>query len=121
VIKSIAAAIGASDTIRNFVLVVSDHRRAAGLSAILEAFESALYARMGFIAAEVRSACGLTDHQKTELTARLGEIAGAPMRMRFEVDPNLIGGLSARIGSKVYDGSVRGQFAGLRGRLTVNQ
>ena len=41
--------------------------------------------------------------------------------MRFTVDPDLIGGVTARIGSTVYDGSVRGQLAGLRQRLAVNR
>jgi F-type H+-transporting ATPase subunit delta len=121
VIKDIAKAIGASDIIRNFFLVVNDHRRAAGLSAILEAFEKEVYARMGFIAAEVRSASSLTDEQKGQLTTILGELSGARMRMRFEVDPDLIGGVSAKIGSKVYDGSVRGQLTEFRSRLAVNQ
>jgi F-type H+-transporting ATPase subunit delta len=120
VIKDIAGAIGATDTIRNFVLVVNDHGRAAALSEILEAFEAALDARMGFIRAEVRSAYELNQQQQNELTTRLGELAGAPMRMRFHVDPDLIGGVSAKIGSKVYDGSVRGQLSELRGRLGVN-
>jgi F-type H+-transporting ATPase subunit delta len=119
VIKDIAGAIGASDTIRNFVLVVNDHRRAAALSEILEAFEAALDARMGFIRAEVRSAYELNEQQQNEMTTRLSELAGAPMRMRFQVDPDLIGGVSARIGSKVYDGSVRGQLADFRERLAV--
>jgi len=120
VIKDIAKALGASDTIRNFVLVVNDHRRAAGLSAILEAFEAALDTRMGFVRAEVKSAYGLTEQQQNELTERLSALAGAPVRMKFAVDPDLIGGVSARIGSKVYDGSVRGQLAELRTRLAVN-
>ncbi|HWE53674.1 MAG TPA: ATP synthase F1 subunit delta [Bryobacteraceae bacterium] len=121
VIKDIAKVIGASDIIRNFVLVVNDHRRAAGLSAIVAAFENVAYARMGFIAAEVRSAYALTDHQQGEITTLLGNLSGARMRMRFEVDPDLIGGLSAKIGSKVYDGSIRGQLAEFRSRLAVNQ
>jgi len=121
VIKDIAAALGASDTIRNFVLVVNDHRRAAGLSAILEAFEAALDTRMGFVRAEVKSAYSLSEQQQNELTERLSALAAAPVRMKFAVDPDLIGGVSARIGSKVYDGSVRGQLAELRTRLAVNQ
>ncbi len=121
VIKDIAGVLGASDTIRNFVLVVNDHRRAAGLAAIVEAFEGALDTRMGFVRAEVKSAYGLTEQQESELTARLGELAGAPVKMRFEVDPNLIGGVSARIGSKVYDGSVRGQLADFRERLALTR
>ncbi len=121
VIKDIAKAIGASDIVRNFVLVVNDHRRAAGISAILDAFEKAIYERMGFIAAEVRSAASLTDHQQSEITTILGELSGARMRMRFEVDPDLIGGVTAKIGSKVFDGSIRGQLEEFRHRLAVNQ
>jgi F-type H+-transporting ATPase subunit delta len=121
VIKDIAKVIGASDIIRNFVLVVNDHRRAAALSAIVAAFEMEVYARMGFIAAEVRSAYALTDHQQNEITTILGNLSGARMRVRYEVDPDLIGGISAKIGSKVYDGSIRGQLAEFRSRLAVNQ
>jgi len=121
VIKDIAKVLGVSGIIRNFILVVNDHRRAAGISAILADFEKEIYARMGFIAAEVRSAYSLTDQQQSELTKILGDLSGARMRMRFEVDPELIGGVTAKIGSKVYDGSIRGQLADFRSRLAVNQ
>jgi F-type H+-transporting ATPase subunit delta len=121
VIKDIAGKLGVSGIIRNFILVVNDHRRAAGISAILAAFEKEIYARMGFIAAEVRSASSLTAKQQSELTTILGELSGAPMRVRFEVEPDLIGGVTAKIGSRVYDGSIRGQLAEFRGRLAVIQ
>jgi F-type H+-transporting ATPase subunit delta len=121
VIKSIASALGASTVIRNFVLVLSDRRRAAALAEVLDAFEKALDARLGFVGAEVRSAFELTDRQREQLSAQLGKLAGAQVRMRFTVDPDLIGGVAARIGSTVYDGSVRGQLAELRERLAVTQ
>jgi F-type H+-transporting ATPase subunit delta len=119
VIKSIASALGVSSIIRNFILVLSDHRRAGALSQVVEEFEKALDARLGFVRAEVRSAYELTQQQQNELSAQLGKIAGAQVRMRFSVDPDLIGGVAARIGSTVYDGSVRGQLAELRERLAV--
>jgi F-type H+-transporting ATPase subunit delta len=119
VIRSIADSIGAAPVIRNFVLVLSDHRRAAGLPQIVDAFELALDGRLGLVRAEVRSAAGLTDEQQDNLKGQLGELAGAEVRMRVSVDPDLIGGVTVKIGSKVYDGSVRGQLAGLRERLAV--
>ncbi len=126
VIKDIANALGVSGVIRNFILVLADHGRAAALPQILDGYEMALDARLGFVRAEVSSASELTESQKNELAAQLGKVAGAQVRMRFTVDADLIGGVSARIGSTVYDGSVRGQLATLRSRmdqsgLVVNQ
>jgi F-type H+-transporting ATPase subunit delta len=119
VVKDIATALGVATIIRNFVLVLSDHRRVAAFGQIVEGFESALDDRLGFVRAEVRSAFALNERQREELSAELSGIAGAKMRIRFETDPELIGGVAARIGSKVYDGSVRGQLAGLRERLAA--
>ena len=61
----------------------------------------------------------LNDRQRQELSGDLGRLTGAQVRLRFTVDPSLIGGVMARIGSTVYDGSVRGQLAALRSRLAV--
>jgi F-type H+-transporting ATPase subunit delta len=119
VIKSIASAIDVSPMIRNFILVLSDHRRVAGLPEIVEAFEIALDARLGLISADVRTASELNEQQQGELRTRISQLAGTEVRMRVEIDPALIGGVAVRIGSKVYDGSVRGQLAGLREHLSL--
>jgi F-type H+-transporting ATPase subunit delta len=73
------------------------------------------------VRAEVRSAVELNNNQQGELSGQLGQLAGAPVRIKFAVDPDLIGGVTARIGSRVYDGSVRGRLAGMRTRLTLNK
>lgn len=120
VIKEIARALSLSTVVRNFVLVLNDHRRAGGLAEIADAFEKILDERLGFLRAEVRSALALSGQQQDELSNELSKVAGSKVRMRFEVDPDLIGGVAARIGSKVYDGSVRGQLTELRQRLAAN-
>jgi F-type H+-transporting ATPase subunit delta len=121
IIKDIAGKLELATIVRNFVLVVSDHRRAAAMAQIIDAFEILIDERLGFVRAEVRSAFELTNDQQGELSGRLGGLAGAQVRMRFTVDPDLIGGVTARIGSKVYDGSVRGQLATIRTRLSLNR
>jgi F-type H+-transporting ATPase subunit delta len=121
IIKELAAKMGFATVMRNFVLVVNDHRRAAALAQIVDAFETIIDERLGFVRAEVRSATELDHNQQSELSGRLGQLAGAPVRIRFAVDPDLIGGVTARIGSTVYDGSVRGRLAGMRMRLTLNK
>jgi F-type H+-transporting ATPase subunit delta len=121
IIKEIAGKLGLAQIVRNFVLVLSDHRRAAAMAQIVGAFEAILDERLGLVHAEVRSAFELTGKQRGELEGQLGQLAGARVRMRFTVDPDLIGGVTARIGSKVYDGSVRGQLEVMRMRLTLNR
>ena len=117
VVKKLAETLGVSPTIRNFVLVLTDHRRVAALSRVIEAFELALDERMGFVRAEVKSAVELSDGQKQELAGQLAALAGKQVRMRFAVDSELIGGATAQLGSTVYDGSVRGQLETLRSRI----
>lgn len=120
VIKDIAERLGLSRVVRNFILVISDHHRAAGLAQMTDAFELLLDERQGFVRAEVTSAFDLDSTQQGELSDRLSRLAGAPVRMRYAVDAELIGGVTAKIGSRVYDGSVRGQLASMRRRLTTN-
>ena len=119
IIKDIAQRLGLARVVTNFILVLSDHRRAGGLAQMVDAFEMLLDERLGFVRAEVKSAFELDSSQQGELDTRLEKLAGAPVRLRFHIDPDLIGGVTAKIGSRVYDGSVRGQLAGMRKRLVV--
>ena len=69
--------------------------------------------------AEIKSAVDLNPAAARRTSGTIEKLAGAPVRMRFAVEPELIGGVTARIGSTVYDGSVRGQLAGMRKRLAA--
>jgi F-type H+-transporting ATPase subunit delta len=119
VIGRIADALGISRVPRNFLYVLVDHRRIGSLSPIIQLFEEVIDARLGFAHARVTSAEQLNDLQRALLNSRLERLTGKKIRMRFEVDSALIGGAVARIGSTVYDGSVRGQLASLERRLTA--
>ncbi len=120
VIRRLADLIGASRVVRNFLLVLSDHRRAAALTEVIDAFDTVLDQRLGYVRAEIRSASELTADERERLAERLGVLAGSKVRLRFAIDPDLIGGVTAKIGSTVYDGSVRGQLAQLGERLSSN-
>jgi F-type H+-transporting ATPase subunit delta len=104
---------------RNFLYVLIDHRRIAALDGVLHSFEIIVDERMGFARAEVSSAKDLSDAQRTALSAQLERMTGKRIRMRYAVDPSLIGGVVARIGSTVYDGSVRGQLDSLGRKLAT--
>jgi F-type H+-transporting ATPase subunit delta len=120
IIKDISQRLELSLVVRNFVLVLSDHRRSPALAQMVDAFEVLLDERLGFVRAEVKSAFELNPGQQDELSGQLSKLSGAPVRMRFTVEPDLIGGVTAKIGSRVYDGSVRGQLAEMRRRLVVS-
>ena len=111
--------MGVSPAVRNFLFVVIDHRRIHDLPAIVEAFDVLLDERLGFVRADVASAHPLNDAQRREMESQLSRISGKQAKVAFATDSALIGGVVARVGGKVYDGSVRGQLERLRLKLTA--
>lgn len=119
VVGRLVDALQLSRITRNFLYVLVDHRRIASLSDIIRNFEEVIDARLGFAQAEVSSPAELSEAERRTLTAQLERLTGKRIRMRYSLDPSLIGGAVARIGSTVYDGSVRGQLAALERRLSA--
>jgi F-type H+-transporting ATPase subunit delta len=119
VVGRVAERLGLSPISRNFLYVLVDKRRIGSLSQIIQSFEQVVDERLGFARAEVSSATAMTDQQRAALNGRLEQLTGKRVRAQYSVDGSLIGGVVARIGSTVYDGSVRGQLATLGRRLTA--
>jgi F-type H+-transporting ATPase subunit delta len=117
VIARIAGQLGFSRVTRNFLYVLTDRRRLDALTEITEQFEILLDERLGFVRAGVVSAAPLDQGQQEALAERLARIAGKQVRVKYGVDESLIGGVTARVGSTVYDGSVRGRLQALERRL----
>jgi F-type H+-transporting ATPase subunit delta len=119
VIDRLAARLELPRMVHNFLLILSDKRRMGALNEIVAAFDILLDERLGFVRADVRSAQEIDAAQRTAIAERLSRVTGKQVRTHFTVDPALIGGVIARVGSKVYDGSVRGQLAQLAKRFTI--
>jgi F-type H+-transporting ATPase subunit delta len=117
VVAQLAVQGGISALVRNFLYVVIDHRRVAILSEIREAFRTLTFERMGMVEANISAARELPPGQREKVAAGLGRLTGKQVQCRFSVDEGLIGGVVARIGSTIYDGSVQGQLKALRRRL----
>ncbi len=109
--------MGVANQVRNFLYVIIDHRRVQEFESIIDAYEHLIDDRLGFIRADVTSAHELNDTQRAELKAQLTRLAGREAKPRFSTDPTLLGGVVAKVGSTVYDGSVRGQLERLRAKL----
>jgi F-type H+-transporting ATPase subunit delta len=117
VIEKVLAPLGLSKAVRNFLFVVIDHRRVDEFSSIVDAFETLLDEQLGFVRADVWTARPLGDTQQAALEREISRVAGKKAKLKFSTDPALIAGVVARIGSTVYDGSVRGQLDKMRARL----
>ena len=118
VVSRVGDLLGLSRVSRNLLFVLVDKRRIALLGAILHSLELILDERMGFARAEVAAARELSEPQRAALGTELERLTGKRIRMRYSVDGALIGGVVARIGSTVYDGSVRGQLQAIERKLT---
>jgi len=117
VIESLVGRMGASRTLRNYLFVIVDQRRAGMLPEIEQAFSALLDARQGITQAAVTSAADLTAKERAELDAALAKLTGQKVQAQFNTDAALIGGAVVRIGSTIYDGSLRAQLDRLRARM----
>lgn len=117
VIEKIAARMGASKIIRNFLFVIADHRRTHDLPEITDAFQGVLRQRQGIAEAQVYSAVRLTEAQKAELTRSLTRLTGKTVDPNYFIDPELLGGALVRVGDTIYDGSLRNRLEQMRARL----
>ena len=99
---------------RNLVAVLIDHRRVQFLERITQQLEKELDARMGFADAQITSARELGDAEKRALEAQIEKVTGKKVRARFGLDASLLGGAVVRVGSTIYDGSVKGQLERIR-------
>jgi F-type H+-transporting ATPase subunit delta len=117
VVEALVARLGAGKTLRNFLYVILDHRRMALIPEIQLAFDEQLDKHRGITRAQVTSAGALSDAEKAELGKVLVQISGRQVEAEYQQDPALIAGAVVRIGSRIYDGSVRTQLQRLRTRL----
>jgi F-type H+-transporting ATPase subunit delta len=117
VIAEVAGKMGLDEAVRNFIYLVVDHRRTEILPEIEQAFLSELNERLGIVDAEVTSAHELNNDEKRQLRTVLEQRTGKKVEARFQIDGALLGGAVVRLGSTIYDGSVRDQLKRLREQL----
>ena len=118
VLGKICEKLGTTQTVRNLAWVVADHNRSNILGDIRKSFEALVDERRGMARAEISVAAEASAEQKAALEAALGRLTGKQVVAQYVVDPALIGGATARVGSTVYDGSVRGQLSALARKLS---
>jgi F-type H+-transporting ATPase subunit delta len=106
------ASIGA--TTGSFLGVVARNRRLFAAEDMIKTFRGLLARHRGEVAAEVKSAIALTDEQLAALKAKLKSTFGKDVRLDAKVDPSLLGGLVVKIGSRMFDSSLRTKLSNLK-------
>lgn len=101
----------------NFLKLLLSNHRLTLLDQVLASLAREIDARQGIVSAIVTTARPVTDDERARLQSSLRVATGKEVRLQFGVDPALIGGVVTRIGSLVYDGSVKSQLGQIREQL----
>jgi F-type H+-transporting ATPase subunit delta len=109
--------MGTDVMVKNFVNVLIDRKRIDQLSGIDKAFRQKVDEIKGITRGEVISAEPLSEDELGRVTDALSNISGKQVLVTTEVDPNLIGGLLAKVGDMVFDGTIRTQLNQLKESL----
>jgi len=117
ILDAVNRRIGCGPKVRNFLAVLISRERLAALSEIVEEYRLEMNRRLEISDAEVLTARPLQDQERAKLEREVAELAGTRVNATFLEDKSLIGGAIVRIGSTIYDGSVRGRLERLKERL----
>jgi F-type H+-transporting ATPase subunit delta len=110
---------GVSREALSLALLMIRRGRPGAIDAMVERFAELVRRERGISLAEVRTALPLDEEQRTAIAERLRALTGDRVEMNEVVDESLIGGVSVRIGDRLYDASVRSRLERLRARLTA--
>jgi F-type H+-transporting ATPase subunit delta len=108
---------GAGTLVRDFLALLAGRNRIDHLGEIAEVYRGLVDESRDRVRAHVQTSISLTAEERSQLGARLERILGKHVIIEETVDPGLLGGFVARVGSLVLDGSLDGQLARLRARL----
>lgn len=104
--------------VARFLRVLQDNDRLRYLSAVNRAFGQEVDRRLGIVMADVTTAAPLSDEERQVLANRLEQMTGKRVKLTFSTDEELIGGVVTRIGSRIYDGSVRAKLDAIKRQMT---
>jgi F-type H+-transporting ATPase subunit delta len=113
-LTAVAEAAGFSPLSRKFIGLVAAKARAAALPAMITAFEKLAAARRGAVAAEVTTALPLSEAQQKGVAAALRQALGKDPELTTRVDPGILGGIRVRVGSRLYDASLKSRLDHLK-------
>jgi F-type H+-transporting ATPase subunit delta len=106
----VAEKIKLSATVKNFLCLLVDKRRIQYFSAILELYEDLTYEISGYVKAKIITARPLATGDLENIKQSLENITRKKVLVNSVVEPQIIGGVIAEVGDKIFDGSIRNQL-----------
>jgi F-type H+-transporting ATPase subunit delta len=119
ILDKLNATLGMQKELRNLVAVLIQNDRIGHVVEVAAAYRSILQRQLGIRPAEIVTARELSADERNALVAELARLARAKLDPSFKLDSSILGGAVVRIGSTVYDGSVRGRLDRLKEALTA--
>lgn len=118
VLESLIQKSKPTKTTANFLRILLKNDRLTEISTINEKFDSVIAERSGIVSASVTSSRELTDAEKAEMKVNLAKVTGGKqINLDYKIDESIIGGAITRVGSTVYDGSVKTQLELLKQQM----
>jgi len=117
ILDKLNAKMGLQRELRNLLAVLINNDRIGEVQEVAAAWRAEMQERLGIRQAEIVTARELGPQERAELVAGVGKLAGSRIEPSFKLDASIIGGTVVRIGSTVYDGSVRGRLERLKEAL----
>ncbi len=117
IVEKLAAGLKLEAEPANLLFLLGDRNRLGYLAAVVEVFRELADQHLGRVRARVTSAVKLDDVAAQAIAEKLSQASRAKVLLEREVDPSLLGGVVAQVGSLVFDGSVRAQLEDLRRQL----
>ena len=108
------AKLGLQKQLRNLIAVLINNDRIGEVREVVEAYRAELQERQGIRQVEIVTARELNEKDRAGMVAGVGKLAGARIEASFKLDESILGGTVVRIGSTVYDGSLRGRLERLK-------
>ena len=118
VLDALTGEAGLSPTVRHFMAFLVDQRRLVDYGGIREEYDRLADELSGLVVAEVVSATALDDEKQERLRRALSAATGRDVRLDIQLDPELLGGVIAKVGDLVFDGTLRAQLSAMRDSMT---
>jgi F-type H+-transporting ATPase subunit delta len=118
VLDKMNAKLGLRKELRNLMAVLINNDRIGDVHEVVLAYRAEMQERRGIRSVEILTARELSEKDRKGLVAGVGKLAGGAIQASFKLDKSILGGTVVRIGSTVYDGSVRGRLERLKAAIS---
>ena len=119
ILDKMNAKLGLRKELRNLLAVLINNDRIGDVREVVLAYRAEMQERRGIRSVEILTARELSEKDRNGLVAGVGKLAGGEIQASFKLDKSILGGTVVRIGSTVYDGSVRGRLERLKAALVA--